>query len=217
MKQFKRIIFLSISFSVALSLPFVSNLIDQACWKVEHRFYPTKPQINKKKGLNDLVYDIAFRYLKAHKSKFKNTRYITVIDYTKPSYLERMYIVDLKAGEVERHLVAHGKNSGLILATDFSNLVDSLKSCKGFFVTGEKYLGSHGTSLVLHGLEKGVNDNALKRGIVMHGADYVSPCSIAHNGGRLGLSWGCPAVSLKEIDRIVERIKDGSLLYIHAN
>lgn len=217
MKQLKRILILSFSFSVVLSLPFVSNLIDQRYRKIEQDFYLPKPEINKKTGLNDLAYDIAYRYLKSHKPRFRNTRYMTIIDYTKPSYTKRMYIVNLQTAEVERHLVAHGKNSGSVFATDFSNIVDSLKSCKGLFITGEQYIGGHGTSLVLHGLEKGVNDNALQRGIVMHGADYVSKDSLVRNRGRLGLSWGCPAVSLREIDHIVERIKDGSLLYIHAN
>jgi hypothetical protein len=217
MKQLKRISLLSLSFYAFFSLPFVSDLMDRASWKVEQHSYLPKPEISRKRGLNELVYETAFGYLNTHKSKFKNKRYLTVIDYTRPSYQERMYIIDLQSGEVERLLVAHGKNSGLVMATDFSNVVDSLKSCKGFFVTGERYLGSHGTSLVLHGLEKGVNDNALKRRIVMHGADYVSRRSILLNGGRLGLSWGCPAVPIKKIDCIVEKIKDGSLLYIHAN
>lgn len=217
MKQLKQILFLTLSFLIVFSLPPVSDLVDRTYRNFERRFQAPKPPIDQRKGLNELAYDIAFRYLKTHKSVFHNTRFMTIIDYTKPSYMKRMYIVDLRTGDVERHLVAHGKNSGLIFATDFSNSVDSLKSCKGFFVTGEEYQGSHGKSLVLYGLEKGVNDNALKRGIVMHGAEYVSLRSIRCNGGRLGLSWGCPAVSLKEIDSIVDRIKNGSLLYIYAD
>lgn len=217
MKQLKRILILFFSISFVLSLPFVSDLIDQACWKVEQRFYLSQPQVSREMGLNELAYDIAFRYFRAHTSRITNTRYLSIIDYTMPSYRERMYVVDLQGGEAERHLVAHGKNSGSLVAIDFSNMIDSLKSCRGFFLTGERYQGKHGTSLVLHGLERDVNDNALKRGIVMHGADYVGPHSLLHNGGRLGLSWGCPAVSLKEIDGIVEKIKDGSLLYIHTH
>lgn len=198
-------------------MPLVSNLVDLTYWKVEERFRIPKPPINPRQGMSELAYDTAFHYLASHKPVFHNTRFMTIIDYTKPSYMKRMYIVDMATGAVESHLVAHGKNSGLVFATDFSNAVDSLKSCKGFFLTGEEYEGSHGKSLVLYGLEKGINDNAQKRKIVMHGAAYVSLDAIRCNGGRLGLSWGCPAVSLKNVDSIIERIKDGSLLYIYAN
>ena len=159
----------------------------------------------------------AIQYFNANRSKIKNTQYLTIIDYTKPSTAKRMYIVNLKTGEITAHLVAHGKNSGYTYAVDFSNQVDSLKSCKGFFLTGRKYTGAHGTSLTLYGLQKRLNDNALQRGIIIHGSSYVSSSNTCPRGRRVGRSWGCPAVSRGEVDQIVNKIKNGSLLYIHGS
>lgn len=142
---------------------------------------------------------------------------ITIIDFTKPSTEERLFIIDLEEKELLcKTLVAHGKNSGLNLAADFSNMGSSLKSSPGFYATAETYFGKHGYSLRLDGLEAGINDNARKRAIVMHGANYVSKGFIkAHN--RLGRSWGCPAVPSELSKEIIDIIKGGSCLYIHAN
>ncbi len=158
--------------------------------------------------------EAALTYYKAHQAIIHNRRFITIIDYTKPSCTKRMFVIDLKTGEVERHFVAHGKNSGRVYATSFSNQSESFKSCRGFFLTGERYTGKRGTTLALHGLEKGVNDNAYNRGIVIHGARYVNLRAVLINKGRLGRSLGCPATSDKEIDGIVKKIKDGSLVYV---
>ena len=108
------------------------------------------------------------------------------------------------------------RSSGFIFARDFSNEINSHKSCRGFFLTGEPFIGENGLSLRLRGLQEWVNDNALVRDIVIHGADYVSWLSIAENFGRLGRSLGCPAVPRENIDEIVGRLKNGALLYIHA-
>jgi hypothetical protein len=165
---------------------------------------------------NNKLYNRAAYYFNKHQRVIRNKRYMTVIDYTKPSYTKRMYIIDLQTRKIESHLVAHGKNSGYRYANDFSNRFNSYKSSKGPFLTGTTYFGSHGKSLKLLGLERGVNDKALDRGIVIHGADYVSNRSVILNGGYLGRSWGCPAVPLKEVDQIVDKITNGSLLYIHG-
>jgi hypothetical protein len=111
--------------------------------------------------------------------------------------------------------VAHGKNSGNLLPRSFSNLNSSLKSSPGFYSTAETYIGGHGYSLRLDGLEKNINDNARSRAIVMHGAPY------ANNGavktlGRLGKSWGCPAVPTELTKPIINAIKDGSCLFIYT-
>jgi hypothetical protein len=181
------------------------------------RFFPVpKVTVNRPNGLNDPAYRIAVDYFNKYQSRIKNKKYLTVIDYTKPSFLKRMSIIDLQTRHLEKHLVAHGKNSGSCYATDFSNQWNSLKSSKGPFITGKSYYGSHGRSLLLFGLERGVNDHALGRGIVVHGAKYVNTRSVLANGGMLGRSWGCPAVPFDEVDRIVEKIKNGSLLYIHG-
>lgn len=155
-------------------------------------------------------------HLRRYRKTIKNTRYLTIIDYSKPSNVKRMYLIDMKTGRVEKLLVSHGKNSGWAYATAFSNRSESLKSSRGFFITGRKYSGKHGTALQLYGLEKGVNDNALRRGIVMHGADYVSARSVKMNGGRLGRSLGCPAIPIQVAESVINRIKGGSLVYIHA-
>jgi hypothetical protein len=146
-----------------------------------------------------------------------NREIITIIDYTKPSTEERLFIIDLEEKELlYKTLVAHGKNSGLNLAVNFSNTGSSLKSSPGFYTTAETYHGKHGYSLRLDGLEAGINDNARKRAIVMHGANYVNKGFIkAHN--RLGRSWGCPAVPSELSKEIIDIIKGGSCLYIHAN
>lgn len=161
-------------------------------------------------------YEKALAYLNEHRARFANRKAVAVIDYSKPSYARRMYVIDLETGKVSKYLVAHGKNSGRVYASRFSNLPDSLQSSKGFFVTGESYNGSHGISLVLHGLEKGVNDNARARRIVIHGAEYVSYNSVFLNAGRLGRSHGCPAVPMQAADDIVRKLEGGSLVYVHA-
>ncbi len=165
---------------------------------------------------NEGAFSNVLARLHSFRGAIRNRRYLTVIDFTKPSSKKRMYLVDLKTGKVEKYLVSHGKNSGWAYATAFSNRPESFQSCRGFFVTGRKYYGKHGVELQLVGLEKGINDNALKRGIVMHGADYVSMRSVVLNGGRLGRSLGCPAIPTAVAGSVINRIKGGSLLYIHA-
>ncbi len=118
--------------------------------------------------------------------------------------------------EEDLDLVAHGKNSGLINATRFSNRMGSHKSSLGFYKTGKSYVGKRGYSLQLEGLEKGINDNARLRGIVIHGANYVSERFITGNNSMIGRSWGCPAVSNKSSREIIDLIKGGSCLYIYA-
>lgn len=216
MKRLKRILLFLLVFSLVLFLPIVSRMLDELCHRFEGHPPSSWPEIKTGGSLNNEACRLAFQYFKTHLGRFKNKNYLTIVDYTRPSNVRRMFILDMRAGVVERHLVSHGKNSGLLYATDFSNEIDSLKSCKGFFLTGESYQGKHGTSLLLHGLEKDINDNAYKRGIVIHGAEYAGPQSIHRNSGRLGLSWGCPAVPPEEIEPIVSKIQGGSLLYIHA-
>ena len=176
---------------------------------------PASPKASSIPAENEAV-RTALKYYQSHRGKLKNLRYLTVIDYSKPSFKKRMFLVDLKTKKVEKYLVAHGKNSGGIYATEFSNQTESLKSCRGLFVTGKSYRGKHGTSLALHGLQRGVNDKAYERGIVLHGAEYVDYRSVVMNGGRLGRSFGCPAVPESAVEEIVGKIKNGSLLYIHT-
>jgi len=141
---------------------------------------------------------------------------LTVIDYTRPSTERRLWVLDLARGRVLFHeLVAHGKNSGENLTRFFSNAHGSLKTSLGLFVTDTPYVGRNGYSLRLRGLDRGVNDNALDRAIVMHGASYVS-AAIAAKLGRLGRSWGCPAVSAEVARDIIDTIKGGSAIFAYG-
>ena len=124
------------------------------------------------------------------------------LDYTEPSTSKRLFLIDLYSWDVTRLLVSHGKNSGKLYATRFSNRPDSLETPRGFFITGAEYYGPHGPSMVLYGLQKGINDNSYYRKIVMHGASYVSWEAIQlnrrlHGIARLGLSEGCPAIPMQ--------------------
>jgi L,D-transpeptidase catalytic domain len=110
--------------------------------------------------------------------------------------------------------VAHGQNSGTSFAERFSNRLHSFQSSPGFYITMDTYLGSNGYSLKLNGLEKGINNNALRRDIVLHGAAYVNEKLIGEQG-YIGRSWGCPAVPLGVHREIIETIKNGTCLFIY--
>ncbi len=139
---------------------------------------------------------------------------LVIIDYRQPSYYERFYVVDMKRHKLlYKSLVAHGKNSGMVYANRFSNRPGSHMSSIGTFLTGETYRGRHGYSLNLLGLEKGINDQAEKRRIVIHGADYVSRTHIRRYG-HLGRSFGCPALPKQVVNRVINTIKDGSCVVI---
>jgi hypothetical protein len=141
-----------------------------------------------------------------------NKKVLTVIDFSRPSNEKRLWVVDLEKRKILFHtLVAHGKYSGNNYSTNFSDIHGSLKSSIGVFLTKNTYDGHNGYSLVLAGLEKGYNEHAESRRVVMHGAPYVNE-QIAHTYGRIGRSWGCPAVDIKMAKPIINTIKNGSLL-----
>ena len=141
---------------------------------------------------------------------------ITIIDFSLPSDKERFWVLDLIHRKVLfRCLVSHGRNSGELMAENFSNNPGSNASSPGFYSTGETYIGKHGLSLALDGLEMGINDKARTRAIVIHGADYVS-ADFIRNNGRLGRSLGCPAVPVELSKEIIQTIKGGSCLFIYV-
>jgi len=147
----------------------------------------------------------------------KNRKIISIIDYSKPSTEKRFYVIDLEKKQLlYRSLVAHGMGSGDNMAEIFSNESDSHKSTLGFYITAETYTGKNGYSLKLDGLEKGINDNARNRDIVIHGAKYVSQDFIDKHG-RIGRSWGCPALPVDVSESIIDKISGGSCLFIFGN
>lgn len=149
------------------------------------------------------------------KNKLQKTNVITIVDYSLPSTQKRLYVLDMTEGKILFHsLAAHGRNSGQLYASNFSNKPSSFKTSLGFFVTGSTYMGGNGYSLKLNGCEKGINDKALERAIVMHGADYVDDNFAAQNG-YLGRSHGCPAVPQNISKKIIDVIKNGSCVFLY--
>jgi uncharacterized protein (DUF2252 family) len=140
---------------------------------------------------------------------------LTVIDYSKPSTEKRLWVFDLKSRElIYEELVAHGQGTGANMATQFSNEPDSHRTSLGLFRTDAPYVGKNGYSLRLDGLDKGLNDRARERAIVMHGAPYVSAAFVKSNG-RLGRSHGCPAVSAEVAKQMIDRVKGGGLVFAY--
>ncbi len=150
-----------------------------------------------------------------NEGKISKKDIITIVDFSKPSTEERMFVINLKTKQViAKSLCAHGRNSGENWAETFSNNSESYQSSLGFFIASETYDGKHGYSLKLDGQETGFNDKARDRGVVIHGADYVSKQFIASTG-RLGRSQGCPALPLEKYEKIISLIKGGSCLFIY--
>lgn len=152
-----------------------------------------------------------------------NRSYVGIIDYTKPSSQKRFYLINLKTGEVKSHYVSHGrygethranqsiksspKANSVREAKHFSNEPGLNATAGGFYITGGEYSGKYGRSQVLHGLERGVNDNACKRAVVIH------PSSMIKQTGVYRMSSGCPMVSYSEIDQVINKLRSGALLY----
>ncbi|MEM7387349.1 MAG: murein L,D-transpeptidase catalytic domain family protein [Verrucomicrobiota bacterium] len=150
-----------------------------------------------------------------------SVKHLAVVDFDKPSYLHRMVIYKQGSGP-KKYLVAHGSKTGGLMARDFSNTVGSHQSSLGLYRVGQHYLGRHGKSCRLHGLEKGRNDKAFERDIVLHPAWYVDYKVIKDNilegeGPRIGRSQGCPAVSHQVAEEVLAVLTEGSYLYIHAD
>lgn len=150
----------------------------------------------------------------ANKGVVANEDILTVCDFSQPSHKKRMYIIDVKNMKVlVNTYVAHGKNSGLKEATRFSNVHESLQSSLGFYVTKGTYFGKHGLSLRLDGKDRGYNDNAESRAVVVHGAAYIGDHRLG--SAYMGRSFGCPAVPQALAPKVINLIKDGTTLFIY--
>lgn len=169
-------------------------------------------------GLSKQAFDYAlkgFNYLKSL-GKVHNDEILSIVDFSLPSSQKRLFILDLKNFKILFNTyVAHGRNSGKEYANQFSNDSESYKSSLGFYVTQDTYSGNHGYSLRLEGEESGINDNALNRGVVMHSAWYVDE-SIVRSQGYIGRSQGCPAIPESLRTPIIEKIKNGSCLFLYS-
>ena len=169
-------------------------------------------------GLSQQAFEYAmkgFNYL-VETGKVANARIISIVDFSQPSSKKRLFIIDLDNNKVVFNTyVAHGVNSGGASATRFSNVPESNESSLGFYETQNTYMGNNGYSLKLEGLESGINDNANRRAIVIHGAAYVNE-SLVQSQGYIGRSWGCPAVPEKLNKPIIDKIKNGTCLFIYS-
>lgn len=172
----------------------------------------------EQRGLSKKAFDLAvkgFGKLLAQ-GKLMNSAVLSIIDFSLPSSQKRLFVINMITQELIFYdYVAHGKNSGGAIAKSFSNKINSLKSSLGFFVTQNTYTGKNGLSLALDGKEKGTNNHALARSIVIHGAPYVNENFATQKTG-IGRSWGCPAVPEKISKDLIETIKNGSCFFIYA-
>ena len=171
-------------------------------------------------GLELDVFDKAvtgFMNLKATNKLPQTSSILTVVDLTKSSHEKRMWIVDVLNKELLLHTwVAHGQGSGEDIASRFSDDNDSHQSSLGFYLTDNVYFGKHGRSLKLDGMDEGFNSSARARDIVVHAAKYVSQGTI-NKLGYIGRSFGCPAVSPKVADQVINTIKGKTVLFINGN
>lgn len=218
MKYLSFILLLSI---LTVSDSFIAAPIDssQSSTKPETPNVDSCHQLYSKIHLDDVVNYEAFQQamIGYNKINAKKKDIITIIDFSKPSTDERLYVIDIKNEKLLfSSVVAHGKKSGDNYATSFSNRMGSHQSSLGFYITENTYKGRNGYSLILNGLEKNINDRAKARAVVIHGADYADPSKVA-SAGRLGRSFGCPALPQSINKAVIDVIKGGSLLYIYAN
>lgn len=168
-------------------------------------------------GLSEAAFEYALKgydYL-SKASLLPKKNILSIVDFSKVSSKKRLFVLDITTGKILFNtLVAHGHNSGNEYANQFSNLPESHQSSLGFYITLGTYMGGNGYSLRLQGCEKGINDKALERAIVIHGAKYVSNAFI-DSRGFLGRSYGCPSVPTEVSKDIIDVIKNGSCLFVY--
>lgn len=226
----KNVFFISFLSLLVFSPVFMTGAIhktDPATYKTDHHSINALSSVSttvlydslnlREMGLNKKAFEFAWRgFLRlVEKGKLINTDYLTIADFSQSSRNKRLYIIDLKDMTVFKNTyVVHGRNSGGEFAKTFSNRPESHKSSLGFYITRNVYFGQHGMSLQIDGLEKGINDRALARRIVVHGAEYIGDQFLEANPFT-GRSYGCPAVPSSERDEIINTIKDGTCIFIY--
>jgi hypothetical protein len=153
--------------------------------------------LSEKLNINSKAFILAIKGYEKLKQlgKLANQRYLTIADMSQASSDPRLYIIDMEKQELlMQTFVAHGRNSGLLFAKQFSNLVGSFQSSLGFYITGKPYQGKHGKSLILKGVETG----------------------FVNQQGYLGRSLGCPAVPNHQVEAIIKAIQGASCLFVYA-
>ena len=167
-------------------------------------------------GLSREVVEMAYKGQQrlVNDGVLENDAVVAIADFSQPSSQKRLYIIDTKNFRILFNTyVAHGKNSGLNYAERFSNRPESLESSLGFYVTKNTYFGKHGLSLRLEGMEKGFNDNAAARAIVIHGAEYIGTSRA--DAAYMGRSFGCPAVPQAQSQTVINILKNGTCLFVY--
>lgn len=167
-------------------------------------------------GLSEQVFKYALKGMNNLEKNGKlKQRIISIVDFSQSSDKKRLYVIDLETETLLYNTyVSHGRNTGTKEAMSFSNKLGTYKSSLGFYITANTYQGANGYSLKLHGMERGFNDQAYRRAIVVHGAEYVSEKFIDQQGF-LGRSQGCPAVPTEIAKPLIDDIKDGTCLFIY--
>jgi hypothetical protein len=168
-------------------------------------------------GVDPKVFALALKAAgtAVQRGEASDTETLTVIDYSRPSTVRRMWVYDLRSRALLfEELVSHGRGSGVAMATSFSNQPESNQSSLGLYRAAETYIGKHGYSLRIDGLERGVNDRARERAIVMHAADYVNE-KAARAQGYLGRSLGCPALRPEVSKKVIDAVKGGGLIFAY--
>jgi hypothetical protein len=164
--------------------------------------------------LDEGVFAAAYERVQRHDPR---ARMVAIADMSQPSTEKRLYVFDLENKKLVLHtLVAHGSGSGGLMAERFSNRDGSHQTSLGLYRVGARIVSpKHGAALLLDGLDRGLNDKARSREVIIHAAPYVSSAFAARHG-RLGRSWGCPAVSAADMPKVIELLRDGGLLYVHG-
>ncbi len=209
-------IFIALYFSLFFNSADYSDVSEKHEVVINTDAYQLYQQLNNE-SLPFEPFNMAYQaYFKLKDSLGLKENIISVVDFSQASTQKRFYLIDMDAKKVlYQNYVAHGKNTGVLNATRFSNILHSNQSSLGFFKTGETYYGKHGLSLKLDGLEKGINHLARKRHIVIHSASYAEE-SFIKKYGRLGRSFGCPALPSENYAEVIELIKNGTLLFIYS-
>ncbi len=211
----RRLLGLLVFFSLLLKAPLLlaANVSNAKPIKVKGPTATSQSSLAASMNIDPNVLNLALNAYKcAVSTGVSKQKYLTIIDYSRPATKNRLWVVDTSKNQVVFNtLVAHGQGSGGTISQHFSNRPNSHASSIGLFVTGNMYQGGNGPSLKLFGLEKGFNDKAASRNIVVHGAPYVNHQFA--KSGRLGRSWGCPAVPQHLAGPLMKTIQKGSVVF----